>query len=178
MSTDPDVLARLLTSSYLEGVDQRPLDEIRVMRSECQQAEVELSYLRRLVQGRLDIVHAFLAPEGGSAPDLSALVDNLPVILAGPSRPAGPGHLPMLLTPDTDETELTAELDAILGADEIASLADLDEDALRDVASRLEALEKRVSHDRRALHERIDRLQAELVERHKTGRASVDGLIG
>jgi hypothetical protein len=34
-----------------------------------------------------------------------------------------------------------------------------------------------VSADRRALHERIDVLQAELVDRHKTGRASVDGLL-
>ena len=34
-----------------------------------------------------------------------------------------------------------------------------------------------MSADRRALHERIDTLQAELVERHKTGRASVDGLL-
>ena len=44
-------------------------------------------------------------------------------------------------------------------------------------AGRLESIEARVSADRRALHERIDTLQAELVDRHKTGRASVDGLL-
>jgi hypothetical protein len=38
-------------------------------------------------------------------------------------------------------------------------------------------MERRVSSDRRALHERIDALQAELVDRHKTGRATVDGLL-
>ena len=38
-------------------------------------------------------------------------------------------------------------------------------------------LENRVSAERRGLHERIDTLQAELVERHKSGRASVDGLL-
>ena len=48
---------------------------------------------------------------------------------------------------------------------------------MSDVAGRLEVLENRVSAERRALHERIDTLQAELVERHKTGRASVDGLL-
>ncbi len=45
------------------------------------------------------------------------------------------------------------------------------------LAGRLEAIETRVSADRRALHERIDALQAELVDRHKSGRASVDGLL-
>ena len=45
------------------------------------------------------------------------------------------------------------------------------------LAGRLESLENRVSLERRALHVRIDTLQAELVARHKTGRASVDGLL-
>ena len=52
-------------------------DEIRAMRAECQQAEVALSYLRRLIQGRLDIVHAYLEHAGtDSRPDLSTLVDR------------------------------------------------------------------------------------------------------
>ncbi len=177
MTSGEDDLSRLLTGTYLDGIGERPLEEIRAMRAECQHAEVELSYLRRLVQGRLDIVHAYLdRPEGG-APDLAALVDNLPGILAGPGRPSGPGHLPMLHTPDTEESELTAELDAILDAEAIGTLGELDPAALRDVATGLEALERRISIDRRALHERIDALQAELVERHKSGRASVDGLL-
>jgi chaperonin cofactor prefoldin len=65
----------------------------------------------------------------------------------------------------------------VLGADQIAALADLETGALRELAARLESIEHRVSSDRRALHERIDKLQAELVDRHKTGRATVDGLL-
>ena len=57
----------------------------------------------------------------------------------------------------------------MLGADEIGTLAGLDLDAAADLAGRLEVLENRVSLDRRALHDRIDTLQAELVERHKSG---------
>ena len=49
--------------------------------------------------------------------------------------------------------------------------------ALGDLSKRLEALERNVSYDRRALHVVIDRLQAEIVERYKSGRASVDGLL-
>jgi len=65
----------------------------------------------------------------------------------------------------------------VLGADEISTLADLDIDPLNSIAGQLEAIETRVSSQRRALHERIDTLQAELVDRHKTGRATVDGLL-
>ena len=156
-----------------------PIEEVRVRRRQCSEVEVGVSYLRRLIQGRLDIVHTYLSHSGsGGSPDLAAVVDDLPGILSsGPGRPPGPGHLPQLLTPDTEESDLTAELDAVLGADEIGTLSELGTDELGVLAGRLEAIETRVSADRRALHERIDALQAELVDRHKSGRASVDGLL-
>jgi hypothetical protein len=179
MPSTPDDLSRLLAPDYLDDVGGLTVDEIRNMRTECQEAEGALSYLRRLIQGRLDIVHAYLErPDGAGAPDLSSVVDNLAGILAGPGRPSGPGRNPVLFTPDTDDmAALTTELDAILGVDEIGLLASRDPDELRDLAERLRVLENRVSAERRGLHERIDTLQAELVERHKSGRASVDGLL-
>jgi len=179
MTSHKDDLVRILTSSYLDGMTDASLADIRSMRTECQEAEVALSYLRRLIQGRLDIVHTYLEHPGSDAlRDLGTLVNDLPGILSsGPGRPSGPGHLPQLLSPDTEEVDLTAELDAVLGADEIGTLADLDIDQLNSIAGQLEAIETRVSANRRALHERIDALQAELVDRHKTGRATVDGLL-
>ncbi len=179
MPSTLDDLSRLLDPSYLADVDGLSLDDIRRKRTECQEAEASLSYLRRLIQGRLDIVHAYLErPAGSTAPDLSSVVDNLAGILAGPGRPSGPGRNPILFSPDTEDMEaLTTELDGILGADEIGRLAELDDDGLRDLAGRLQALERRVSGERHGLHERIDSLQAELVERHKSGRASVEGLL-
>lgn len=183
MASPTDDLSRILVDSYLEGIDDRTVEEIRTMRTECQVSEAQLSYLRRLVQGRLDIVHSYLAnPGSGTPPDLATLVEELPTILAsgrasGPAPTSLPQHLPMLITVDTEETDLTAELDALLGPDDIASLSDKDHDELVELAAKLEALEKQVSHDRRALHLRIDTLQGELVARHKAGRASVDGLL-
>jgi hypothetical protein len=179
MPSHRDDLDRILTSSYLDGVASLSTAEIRALRTECQEAEVAQSYLRRLIQGRLDIVHTYLEHPGSDAlRDLGTLVNDLPSILSsGPRRSSGTAHLPQLLSPDTEEADLTAELDAVLGADEIGTLAELDIDQLTAIASQLEVLERRVSADRRALHERIDTLQAELVERHKTGRATVDGLL-
>ena len=179
MPSTQDNLTRLLDPTYLDGVDALSVDDIRRMRAECQEAEAALSYLRRLIQGRMDIVHAYIErPEGSDAPDLSSVVDNLAGILAGPGRAGGPGRNPVLFTPDTDEMAgLTVELDEILGADDIGRLTQLDDGDLADLAGRLRDLENRVSAERRGLHERIDTLQAELVDRHKTGRASVDGLL-
>ena len=180
MPSSPDHLARLLDPDYLADVHGLTLDDIRRMRTECQEAEASLSYLRRLIQGRLDIVHAYMErPAGSDAPDLSSVVDNLAGILAGPGRSAGgPGRNPILYSPDTDEmAELTVELDDILGADDVGRLAGLDDAQLADLAGRLRDLENRVSAERRGLHERIDTLQAELVARHKQGTASLDGLL-
>ena len=179
MPSTPDELSRLLAPTYLDDVEGLSLDDIRRRRTECQEAEGALSYLRRLIQGRMDIVHAYMErPEGSDAPDLSSVVDNLAGIMAGPGRPAGPGRNPIFHSPDTDDMEaMTTELDAILGAGDIGRLATMDSEQLNDLAGRLRQLENRVSGERRGLHERIDTLQAELVERHKSGRASVDGLL-
>ncbi len=171
-------LERILTDTYLDGVSGKSLDEIRAMRSECQEAEVALSYLRRLAQGRLDIVHAYLARAGGDHPDIAGVVDDLPGILsAGPGRPEGPGRLPMLLAPDMELSGLTAEVDAVLDGDQVSDLADRSSEELQALVAELAAIEKRVSAERRALHERIDTLQAELVARYKSGAASVEGLL-
>ncbi|HLH28877.1 MAG TPA: hypothetical protein VKW77_08160 [Acidimicrobiales bacterium] len=184
MTNAEETLASLLVDDYLDDLGSKQLDEIRAMRTECQHAEVALSYVRRLIQGRLDIVNTFLEypPVAGSS-DLGALVRDLPGILSsGRGRAPGLGHLPMLIGPDTEESQLTdelmAELDSVLGAEEIGRLAELPRGQLEDLSGRLTAIERRVSDVRRALHHRIDTLQHEVVERHKTGRASVDELLG
>jgi hypothetical protein len=188
MASPHAALDRLLTDSYLDGIEGASVDVIRAHRVECQEAEVGLSYLRRLAQGRLDIVHTYLdRPSVEPSPALGELVDDLPQILAAhpahpghaadPAQSGSPGHLPQLLVPDTEDPELTAELDAIVGADDVGRLPSLDRHQLGRIADELEQFERRVSDDRRALHLRIDILQAELVSRYKTGSASVEGLL-
>lgn len=175
-------LERLSAPDYLQGLDTRSLDELRAMRAECDRAETAVSYLRRVIQGRLDIVQEFLRrPEGGDA-DLSEVVEHLPVIIGGgPPRPAGPGRLPSRLAPDIEvieDEELTAEVDAVLDAGRIGELPSMAPAALQSLSEQLVALEGRVSAQRRELHERIDAVQAEIVKRYKSGDISADGLLG
>ena len=49
---------RVLEPDYMQGVQTGTLDEVRALRDEAAQEETDLSYLRRLLHGRIDIVHA------------------------------------------------------------------------------------------------------------------------
>jgi hypothetical protein len=173
-------LHRLFASDYLDGMEKRSLDEVRAMRADCQEAETVLSYVRRVAQGRLDIVHSFLdhGASGHSGGDLAGAVEDLSSIIgSGPARPSGYGRLPSQMSPDMETVDLTKEIDEVLDADGIGKLPTMSEDELNAIAARLTVIEARVSDQRRTLHERIDALQAEIVSRYKTGKATVDGLL-
>src|SRR4051812_33854664 len=158
-------IERLLSPDYLGDLPARPIEEIRSMRAECQEVEVALSYVRRLVQGRIDIVAAEQRrrAEGGEPVDLATLVENLPGILAEHTHAPGVGRLPTLMAPAPEDTQaLTAELDAVIDADRLGSLSELSDQEASRLSEALIELERSVSTRRRALHERDDALQAPL----------------
>jgi hypothetical protein len=175
-----DGLERLFATDYLDAVDERALDDVRAMRAECQEAETVVSYLRRVVQGRLDVVHSFIDHHntGQSVGDLDAVVEDLSSIIgSGPARPQGYGRLPSQMSPDMEKADLTREIDDVLDADGIGKLPTMTEGELRTLAQRLTVIEQRISDERRTLHERIDALQAEIVSRYKTGDVNPDDLL-
>jgi len=175
-----DVVQPLLGAGDLEDLEDRPLPEIRALRNHCQQVENSVSFLRRLVQGRLDLLHAVLdhRDDGSLGADLASLLDELPAILAaGPPRP-GTARQAMLVEPSPeDQRQLVAELDAVVPAAALATLEESTDEELRADAARLAELEAELSAARRALHERIDRLEREIVSRYKRGEASADELL-
>lgn len=176
MATD---LAQLLDPGYLGDLPARSMDEVRALRAECQEVETGLSLLRRLAQGRLDIVGIELArrAQGGDPAGLPDLIARLPELLSDRTRAPGVGRLPQLMTPGPQPPELQAELDAIVGAASIAELTSISDDDLRAMADGLEAFEHKVSEHRHDLFGRIDALQAEITRRYKTGEATVDSLL-
>ena len=172
-------LDHLLDPGYLADLPTSPMDEIRAMRAESQEVESGLSLLRRLVQGRLDIVGVELTrrAEGQDAGDLPDLIARLPEVLADRTHAPGVGRLPQVMAPGDLPPALQGELDAIVGAAELSDLPSLDDEHLRAMADRLDAFERKVSEQRQALFERIDALQAEITRRYKSGEASVDTLL-
>ena len=173
------VLDSLLDAGFVEGLRTLPIEEIRTRRARATDVEVGLSYVRRLVQGRLDIVLAeSKRRELGEPPgDLSSLVRSLPEILGDHVSAPGSGRLLTRLEPAEVDQDLLNKLDAIADADQLVNLPALEETELRDTIDALITLERDVSSKRRALHDVIDRLQEEVVRRYKSGEATVDGLL-
>lgn len=177
-SVDTQRLDQILQDDYLGDLQQRPIDEIRSMRAECQELETGLSYVRRVVQGRLDIVgseasHRAAGGEPGTAADVVA---RLPEILSDKVHAPGLGRLQQVLAPG-DLGGLVGDVDAIASPDRLADLAALSDEELSELTHRFTAYEEEVSTRRRGLHDRIDALQAELTRRYKTGEASVESLL-
>ena len=175
---------RVLRDDYLAGLDDRPLGDLRALRAECEQAEVAVSFARRVLQGHLDIVASELRRRSaGGAVDAAALhdlVDRLPQILADETgRSAGPSGRPVDLDPDLPVGDVLAALDAAMGG--AGALTDLERRDLTEVeglAERLRQLERELSGTRRALHERIDLLKTEVAARYERGEITIEGLLG
>jgi hypothetical protein len=172
-------LQQLLDPGYLGDLRARSMEELRTKRSECQSVETGLSLLRRLVQGRLDIVGLELArrAEGGDPGDLPALIARLPEVLSDRTTSPGVGRLPQMMAPGEMPDGLEAELDGIVSAAQMADLPSVADDELHGVAEALGAFERKVSEHRRSLFGCIDAIQAEITRRYREGEASVDALL-
>ena len=174
-----DRLSQVLDPAYVAGIESMSTDEVRARRRECTEVETALSYVRRLAQGHLDILVADLQRRavGDASPEVSDMVNQLSEILSsGPSRSPGAGRLPTILAPDLDEA-MIGELEAALADLTIGDLASMSDAEAIALGERLRDFERKVSRDRRALHERMALFEADIVRRYKQGEASVDTLL-
>jgi hypothetical protein len=169
-------LERILDAGYLGDLSTRSIDDVRAMRTECQRVEAGLSYIRRLVQGRLDIVRAEV-DRRATGGDPAELIGKLPDILAEHTRAPGVGRLPQIMAPGDVNGSLTDELDAIVPAGRLGTLTEASDADLGGIDDALAALEHEVSERRREVFERVDALQAEITRRYKSGEASVETLL-
>lgn len=166
-------------AAYLDGLGEWPIEEVRARRDEANEVETGLSYLRRIVQGRLDIVvsEQHRRQTGGPPGDVAALIDQLPAILSEHVRAPGLGRLPALMGPGHLDPAVEAKLHEILPAARLSALPDLDDAELGQCADGLNDLERSVSSRRKTVFDVVDCLQAEIVRRYRTGEATVDSLL-
>lgn len=171
-------LDRVVRPDFLGELSELRVEQIRQKRQECQQLEDAASYLRRLIQGRLDVIGTEIrARAAGEVADLSTLVEQLPSILAEHGDRSAFGRMVTTTPGDEQEAWATARVDAACEGVDIAMTPDLSDQQLYGLTDALSALEREVSIERRKLHDLIDKLQAELIRRYKTGEASVEGLL-
>ncbi len=170
---EPDALA----DDLLDGLAGLPMEELRARRAACQQLETQLSYVRRLAQGRLDIVAAEIAARRDGTRDDRTLVQQLTEALADRITSPGSGHLPMVLAPGEVDPGLLANLDRAAPPSLVSEPGSMDDDQLRQVAEALTTFERDLSARRRAMFDRIDALQDEVVRRYRSGEIDVDSLL-
>ena len=173
-------LDRILDEEYLDGLEDRSTEELRGMRAECEAQEEAVSYARRLLQGRLDILRAELVRRTEHGDDRArSLLELLPTILAPEQPPSDPlrARATRLRVPPGVEA-LEAEVDRIVDAATLDDLADHGASELAELVDHLAEHEQYLSRVRRQLFDRIDAVRGELAARYKDGRAVVRDLIG
>jgi hypothetical protein len=166
---------KVLASNYLEGLEQLPLDEIRALRDDAGQEEADLSYLRRLLQGRIDIVTAELSRRGGGGEE-SGLVGDLPRILADSSRGEARG-MGRHQVAEPSNTGSTRRAEEQLAAMDVTNLAEREDDEVHDLLDGIRATETDISARRRAVQGVFDAASAEITKRYRDGRADVGDLL-
>ncbi|WP_399886372.1 aerial mycelium formation protein [Streptomyces sp. BBFR51] len=156
------------------------LPELRTLRRDAQREEADLSYVRRLLQGRIDILRAELARRGPTAVVTTAatgsVVERLSEILAdAPARQRSSARHVTLGTPRSEECRrLAAEM---LGEVELSDLTARTDVELTAGMGRLVRYEQQVSRRRQRLQRTADGCSAEIARRYREGEAQVDDLL-
>ena len=164
---------RVLAEHFTAGLADLDIDEVRAKRRDAEQEEADLSYVRRMLQGRMDILRAELARRSGGG---ERIVDALSTVLAETGRTDhGMGRFIRVTPSRVDEhRRLVEQLIADVGISDVVKQSD---EELGASLRRLEEYERSVSEDRRRVQGVMDRLTAEIAARYKSGAASVDDLL-
>ena len=172
---------RITDPSYLEGIDARSVEELKAMDEESREAELEVSFERRLCQARIDILSAELERrKGGGASDL---MDRLPQILASDSpRTSGEQPLPSR-APDLNRIPRNADVprrrvEEIVGEMTLARLPQLPPEEIEGIVASLRSHETAISARRKEVHRVIDRIQELLVPRLREQYGVAEGGLG
>lgn len=167
-------LDRVLAPEYLFGLARRPVEEVRAMRAEAEQEETDLSYLRRLLQGRLDILRAEQARRRGEGPG-GSLIDALPRILADDrTAPRGSGRHASIEPSDLEQRRY---VEALVSDAELSDPSRHDDDTLARLIDVLDGEEHDVSGKRRKVQAVMDACSAELGRRYREGDVDVGDLL-
>lgn len=179
---------RVLDPRFVAGVKGLGLDELRCRRGEAEAEEQSISYLRRMLQGRLDILRAELARRAHGDQEVTDLVAGLPGILSDAGRPAPgpwgspdpswPGRLtamPSFLTEPSSRRRRRVE--RLVSDETVARMPELEAQELTQAVEVLARDEEAVSASRRAVQQVVDLLRGELARRYRNGTASVAQLL-
>ena len=156
---------RIREPSYLDGIEGQSLEDVRARRDECMAEREYLSLLRRLVQGRAEILKAELASRGSD--DDRPLVDRLSEILASDQPVTSRGEAMKVSLPEEEMLLARRRIERLVADAGISDPSELDDDRLKEAVDVLAGEEREVSAQRGDVHRVLDALQDELKRRYK-----------
>lgn len=162
---------RVLDPAFCDGLGDLPLETLRAHRDDAALEETDLSYLRRLLHGRIDIVEAEQRrrTDGGS---ISVVEDLVRIFTARERGPAAGSGRHQRVAPSHVDLHETLASDIELS--DVTSLSELD---LAELLEAYRAEEAAVSIRRRDVQKVVDRFNGEIASRYARGAASVDELL-
>ena len=173
---------RVLSADFLAGVEDLSLEDLRARRHDAEQEDADLSYIRRLLQARMDILRAEQRTRAAAAPagppeDTSDLVERLTEVLGGGERPAAYGMGRHATIEPSRVAESRRRVEQLLADPHLSDLASLSDAELAQAVAEIAAHEARVSETRRRVQHVMAALTAEVGRRYRDGETSVDELL-
>mgnify|MGYP001814622964 CR=1 FL=1 len=165
--------------SFAQNLENVALDDLRERRRLCDNVDTELSYYRRLLHGRMDLLAFEMRRRSGE--ETRSLIEALPEILADTGAGNAPGELPArplaIEAPQMPEIG-RRDIDRVLEDDFLAHLPTLDDEEVDSIQTMLGETESEISAQRRMVYDAYERIQSELSRRYRQGLADVDELLG
>ena len=158
---------RIRDQAYLTSIDALSLDDLRGRRDECLAEREYLSLLRRLVQGRAEILRAELEARD-SGENKGPLVDRLAQILAGDERQSpARGEAVKIGLPEEEMLLARRRIERLVSDAGISDPSALDDANLASAVELLATEEREVSTARSDVIRVLDTLQDELKRRYR-----------
>jgi len=165
-------IERVLDPGYVTGLAELALDEVRARRDDAAQEETDLSYRRRLLHARIDIVRAEQQRrrEGGSAPVVAELARILAANAVAPATGSGRFQTLEPSRAEVHHRTMVADVD-------LSDVTSLSGERLDGALADYHTEETAVSQCRRKVQHVVDTFNAEIGSRYASGAASVDDLL-
>jgi RsiG-like len=158
---------RILASGYTTGLEGMTLDDLRARRDECMAEREYLSLLRRLLQGRAEILRAELESRAATGPS-GPLIDRLASILTADEPPVtSRGEAVRIGLPEEEMLLARRRVERLSADAGISDPSRLDDEALASAIETLADEEHGVSQSRHDVIAVLDVLQDELKRRYK-----------
>ena len=168
---------QVMDDSFTTNLKDLPIDDLRSRRVMCDELDTELSYYRRMIHGRMDLLDFELRRRSGE--ETRSLIDALPEILA--DSPSGRTSNPLDRELSLNLPELAGsgrrEVDQALSDGFLAHLPAIDTTELQNIREVLSETELTVSKQRRAVYDAHDILTGEITRRYRDGSTSADEFL-